>query len=1287
MRPSRVALRNTATLTWSRNYTFPTVYFANSGNLSLAIKMLPGTPEHPRVSYQCLIDGTAVGVFDALGEAKHALETPGITLPRGVTVTEATPERTVEKIADRIPDDSKSAVSREASTPVGAVLEQGAMAEGSPVAKSVAEAEKKWSPYQTAIFDWIRDGSGDAVVVARAGAGKAQPLDAKVLTPDGFALMGDLCVGTSVIGRDGKAYKVTGVYPQGVKPVFRVTMQGGGTTECCDEHLWFTRTSGETEGSVKRLAAIRESLHLFHAIPSMGDVSRSRTIQSVRPVGEKECRCISVDAPDGLYVTDDFIVTHNTTTMVEAIRRIPANQSVLAVAFNRSIRDELKDRLGGFKNVSVRTLNGHGFMALARAWAPVVVPGKDDDRAAEEQDLARFKSLLEIARVPERMRDWKYLNGEERGEFRRLAVARGFISESERDLQEMGNDKAYKRLERSWQYDVMSWNTHLEKLKTLIELCRSLLATTPDAIAEVQREFHLLESVKVRESDGYWPSGQEKFVTVDRGWRYFDLRNGTTYTGDDIHRWVTTVLQAALRRPHDGRISRADCVFPVAMIDFIIPDQFKWVFVDETQDMDPGQLKLVQKSRASNGRIVVVGDDRQCVARDTLVSTPTGTIRADEIVVDSAITVYLNGKNATQHVLSVSAPREKDCVRISTVAGRSLTMSIEHRIWASPPTLRDDGHMLVYLMFRADMGFRVGITNKGYVSEENKYGNRMTQENADRLWVLEEVEDRETALQRELEYSLQYGIPTLVFNGEKRGLNQSRIDAIFAKFGDRGRSLLDDKGYHFDYPHWMQRTAIRKGSEDRFVNRQIITLSSQTTKGCTVSIEGQLDVALLRKNGHSVSAGKKTGWRIRRYFPKNRDAETYALHLSALISAPVMYRMYVPEREPAQIINAGSLLRGMEVLVESNGSVSMEMIDRVERCRAEVLDIEAGTANNFYGNGILSHNSIYRWRGADTKAIPRMKKELSATEFPLTESFRVPECSARLVRGFIDGFTTPEGTPEGTCETVTAVEMVRGWQDGDFVISYTNAPLAPLALLAVIEGKNVLGLGLGKLSKSLMNIVRNVRRNNLQVTDTAGFKEAVQKYYKATEAETLEDEGRKLERDNRRRPRHEQIDPDELPEMPRLVELRYGVKAILQLASKVNSFQELEDRISRISAVVKRGERAKQSLLEGKLVFTTVHKIKGQEANTTWILDETFRFKGEMDRGVPVIKGSEKMTESEILEHVNLRYVAITRVKNLRGDPKRGIPPVPGRLFFVKGLSELIGDHYNLEDDDEEETK
>lgn len=53
--------------------------------------------------------------------------------------------------------------------------------------------------------------------------------------------MGDICVGDSVVTPDSRVAKVTGVYPQGMRPVYRVTMRDGATTLADADHLWPVR--------------------------------------------------------------------------------------------------------------------------------------------------------------------------------------------------------------------------------------------------------------------------------------------------------------------------------------------------------------------------------------------------------------------------------------------------------------------------------------------------------------------------------------------------------------------------------------------------------------------------------------------------------------------------------------------------------------------------------------------------------------------------------------------------------------------------------------------------------------------------------------------------------------------------------------------------------------------------------------------------------------------------------------------------------------------------------------
>jgi phosphate starvation-inducible PhoH-like protein len=72
--------------------------------------------------------------------------------------------------------------------------------------------------------------------------GRAQPLHSRVLTPAGWRTMGSLAVGDYVVGSDGKPARVLGVFPQGAKEVYRVTMTDGSSTLTCAEHLWAVST-------------------------------------------------------------------------------------------------------------------------------------------------------------------------------------------------------------------------------------------------------------------------------------------------------------------------------------------------------------------------------------------------------------------------------------------------------------------------------------------------------------------------------------------------------------------------------------------------------------------------------------------------------------------------------------------------------------------------------------------------------------------------------------------------------------------------------------------------------------------------------------------------------------------------------------------------------------------------------------------------------------------------------------------------------------------------------------
>lgn len=165
-------------------------------------------------------------------------------------------------------------------------------------------------------------------ICGQATSGKAQPYTSKVLTPNGFVEMGSLNIGDAILAPDNSTQRVLNIFEQGEIDVWRLTFDDGAQTECCANHLWKVCTPV----SPWKVIRFEDILNAFNAhlkiyIPHcdtsvygrfnlpIPNLDRNRKLVRVESVGKKQCRCIMVSGAEHLYVTDDFIVTHNTFAM------------------------------------------------------------------------------------------------------------------------------------------------------------------------------------------------------------------------------------------------------------------------------------------------------------------------------------------------------------------------------------------------------------------------------------------------------------------------------------------------------------------------------------------------------------------------------------------------------------------------------------------------------------------------------------------------------------------------------------------------------------------------------------------------------------------------------------------------------------------------------------------------------------------------------------------------------------------------------------------------------------
>lgn len=114
---------------------------------------------------------------------------------------------------------------------------------------------------------------GRTIIADEMGLGKFQPCETLVATPEGWQEIGSLSIGDRVIGSTGEAVTVTGVFPQGVKPTYRVTFSDHSSVEAGDEHLWtvWYRRGGRTWAS---LTLTTEQLRTR---PMLGKLDLSKT--------------------------------------------------------------------------------------------------------------------------------------------------------------------------------------------------------------------------------------------------------------------------------------------------------------------------------------------------------------------------------------------------------------------------------------------------------------------------------------------------------------------------------------------------------------------------------------------------------------------------------------------------------------------------------------------------------------------------------------------------------------------------------------------------------------------------------------------------------------------------------------------------------------------------------------------------------------------------------------------------------------------------------------------------
>jgi DNA helicase-2/ATP-dependent DNA helicase PcrA len=486
--------------------------------------------------------------------------------------------------------------------------------------------------------------------------------------------------------------------------------------------------------------------------------------------------------------------------------------------------------------------------------------------------------------------------------------------------------------------------------------------------------------------------------------------------------------------------------------------RFHHVLVDEFQDTNFAQYTLLKHLASAHGNIFVVGDPDQCFPAGTKVLTPGGQKEIETLRVgDQVIAASGRGSTLPSFIKHVGKRAYKgNLVTVVTASGISFQATPNHVVFArlglSP------GLHYVYLMYRKDKGYRIGIAahaRSDGVSPELQVGLmvRSNSENADRVWVLKVCANRNEAYYWEAFFSIRYGIPSTVFHvrGRRMCMSQEQIDKLFSEIdtNTNARHLLDDLEMDWRYPHYTPQGIYRNVVNLRYFGDGRKTDRSPWHAHRVDLWSSEPGLAeKLKRLGYNPRIRSRNNWRIGLNRLNYDDVQEAAKKLSQDVGgADIVVGAFLVNRGQAPVATRFTLLPvshlhpSMIVAIEKDGEIIEDVISKVTRepFSGEVFDLEVDNLHNYIAGGVVVHNSVYRWRGADYRNIMRFEQDFPEAQVLLLEqNYRSRQTILDAAMAVIDRAPHRRRknlfTERGTGEKVLFYEALDDYAEASFVV-------------------------------------------------------------------------------------------------------------------------------------------------------------------------------------------------------------------------------------------------------------
>ncbi len=290
---------------------------------------------------------------------------------------------------------------------------------------------------------------------------------------------------------------------------------------------------------------------------------------------------------------------------------------------------------------------------------------------------------------------------------------------------------------------------------------------------------------------------------------------------------------------------------------------------------------------------------------------------------------------------------------------------------------------------------------------------RTNQEVADAIWILRTCSTAAEARFYEHFYSVQYGLPTMVFfvRGRRMEMTQDWIDKLYRDVDTAAGAarLMADLCIDQRYPHhrpggvtrgtWARRNVLftlfgdhRKSPQQPWHYHRVQMVTTGEEARATAAAR------------FSVRDGQKGSWRIETSRKHHAEAMQLAAEIGSFNEGEVIYRARLTQDTTYPFMPAGHIHPGMLVPVLVDGVVVDRRVEAVEweDYEGPVYDLSVPETHNFSAGGLIVHNSIYKFRGSDIRNILDFERDFSSARvLTLSMNYRSTKSILAAASGLI----------------------------------------------------------------------------------------------------------------------------------------------------------------------------------------------------------------------------------------------------------------------------------------------